>query len=68
MVVSIVVIALPFAPDTAFSLPIGFRLYRNKRGVTKGRSSTSERRRKRQERRLRKCAETIYRVLVTGDQ
>ena len=36
VVVSIVVFGLRWAPGIAFSLPIGFRLYRNKQGVTKG--------------------------------
>lgn len=36
VVVSIVVHGFTWAPDLAFSLPIGFRLYRNKQGLTKG--------------------------------
>jgi hypothetical protein len=36
VVVCIVVSGLPWAPPIAFALPVGFRLYVNKQGLTKG--------------------------------
>ena len=36
VVVAVVVHGLPWAPDRVWSLPVGFRLYVNQQGVTKG--------------------------------
>lgn len=36
VVVTVVVQGLPWAPPIAFALPVGFRLYVNRQGVTKG--------------------------------
>lgn len=45
VVVTVVIQGLSWAPDLAWSLPIGFRLYVNQQGVTKGKGKTKKRER-----------------------
>jgi len=42
VVVSVIVQGLPWAPDIAWSLPVGFRLYVNRQGVTKGKKNKNK--------------------------
>lgn len=39
--VTVVIYGLPWAPNIAWSLPVGFRLYVNQQGVTKGRKKNA---------------------------
>ena len=45
VVVCVIVSGLPWAPPIAFALPIGFRLYVNKQGLTKGKKKKKSKRR-----------------------
>ncbi len=46
VVLCVVVSGLPWAPPISFALPIGFRLYVNKQGRTKGQNKSNRRSRK----------------------
>ena len=47
VVLTLIVVGLPWAPSKVWSLPIGFRLYRNRQGLTKGKKGKKAKTRKR---------------------